>query len=152
MKNFLESITLIIDTREQDKSIEKTLSVRNIKFVKKALNYGDISFMINDESFENKIVIERKGSLNEVIGNFTKKKRQFENEFKRAKGCKLILMIEADREDIDKGKYISSIQPFEFKERLNTWRYSFGFYIKFLKKSQSVDFILGCFKEYVESK
>ena len=141
---------ILIDTREQQyQHITSKLEQQNIAYKFKKLNFGDYSFEIDGVSYENKVVVERKGSISEVITNFTKGRKRFENEFKRARGCKVYLMIEALESDIDKHNYKSSMTPSKVKSFLKTWTYYFGLQLVFLDKFDVADFILGEFRNYL---
>ena len=145
-------MTILIDTREKDKSIERRLSMLGIPHKKQKLNFGDYSFTYNNISYEKLIVVERKNSISEIIGNFTMGRKRFENEFKRAKkhNCKVILMLEASEEDILNKNYYSTCSPKDVKNFLQTWKYSFGFKLEFVKKECATDFIFKTFKDYIE--
>jgi ERCC4-type nuclease len=144
---------ILIDSREQQyKHITNKLEQLNIPYKIKKLDFGDYSFEVDGVSYEKKIVIERKASINEIITNFTKGRKRFENEFKRAKGCKVILMIEALESDIDKHNYKSSMTPSKVRSFLKTWTYFFGLDLNFVDKFDSAEFILGVFKSYLEKE
>jgi ERCC4-type nuclease len=140
--------TILIDTREQDLHILKKLETLNVPYVRKKLNYGDYSFEFNGESYENKIVIERKGSLDEIIGNFTKGRDRFKREFERSKGCKVILMVEASIEQLEARNYRSRMSPNDLKSFLKTWCNKFQIELKFVEKERACEFVLKCFRDY----
>ena len=145
----MTSFSVLIDTREKDLHILNELSARGIPFKRRKLNVGDYSFEWKGVSYENKIVIERKGSINEIVGNFTKGRKRFENEFKRAKGVNVHLMIEADRNDIKNHKYRSTMTPSEVNSFINTWCYVFQLKLKFIEKDKATDYILQTFRDYL---
>lgn len=141
---------ILIDSREQQyKHITSKLEQLNIPFRIQKLDFGDYSFEIDGVSYEKKITIERKASINEIIGNFTKGRKRFEAEFKRAKGCKVILMIEALEDDIDKHNYKSSMTPSKVRSFLKTWTYFFGLDLNFVDKFNSADFMIKAFEQYL---
>lgn len=144
--------TIIIDTREQDLHILRKLESMKIPYIRRKLNFGDYSFEINGVSYENKIVIERKGSLDEIIGNFTKGRERFKREFDRSKGCRVILMVEASIEQLESHQYRSRMSPKDLKSFLNTWCNKFQLELKFVEKEQAYDFILGCFRDFYKNK
>jgi ERCC4-type nuclease len=140
---------IIWDSREQKNDhILKALDEKGIRHERRKLNYGDYSFEFNGKSYENEIVLERKGSLSELIGNFTKGKNRFRNEFERAKGCKVILMVEASLSDLEAGNYRSRMSPRDLKSFLKTWCNKFQLELRFIEKDKACDFILDCFREY----
>ena len=146
MTNFL----MLIDTREKDPAIQNELSSRGIPFIKKKLNYGDYSFEHNNVNYETQCCVERKNSIDEIVGNFTKGRARFEREFKRAKGCKVHLMIEASEHDIKNHNYRSKMPPSKVKSFIQTWCYKFGLKLKFVEKEKATDFILDTFKKYID--
>jgi ERCC4-type nuclease len=110
---------ILIDSREQvNRHIAKRLDSLGISYKTKKLDYADYSFEVDGISYENKIVIERKHSIDELIGNFTKGRERFQREFERAKGCKVILMVEASESQIDRHEYRSRMSPADIRSFL----------------------------------
>ena len=82
MEELISSIVILVDTREKvNFHITDYFDRKEIKYKKKALSYGDYSFMISaneklgilrDLYFTNSCVIERKASLEEISNNLTK--------------------------------------------------------------------------------
>ena len=140
--------TILIDTREQDLHILHDLEKLGIAYKRKKLDYGDYSFEIGDITYEHNIVIERKGSIDEIIGNFTKGRERFKREFERSKGCKVILLVEASMEQLEAGNYRSRMKPNEVKSFLKTWRNRFQLELKFVEKDQACKFMLDSFRDY----
>lgn len=140
--------TIIIDTREQDLHILKKLESMGIKYTRRKLDYGDYSFEVDGESYEHEICIERKGSLDEIIGNFTNGRERFRREFERSKGCRVVLMVEASTEQLEAGNYRSRMKPNDLKSFLKTWCYKFQLELKFVEKSKACEFMLECFRNY----
>lgn len=146
---------IICDSREQKNShILKRFDELGIRRIRRKLEFGDYSFMFDGMSYENRIVVERKNSITEICGNLGKGKSRFQKEFEKARvqGCKLFLMIEDDRENIDAGKYRSRFNPGEVKSRLNTWCHSFMIQLDFIEKTQAADHILKTFNEFIQQK
>jgi len=140
--------TIIVDTREQDLHILKQLETMNIQYVRRKLDYGDYSFEVGGKSYEHEICIERKGSLDEIIGNFTKGRERFRKEFERSKGCRVVLMVEASMEQLEAGQYRSRMSPRDLKSFLKTWCNRFQLELKFVEKDWACDFILECFRKH----
>ena len=138
----------MIDTREQDLHILHDLEKLQIPYIRKKLDYGDYSFEFNGVSYEHNIVIERKGSLDEIIGNFTKGRERFKREFERSKGCKVILMVEASNEQLEAGNYRSRMKPNDLKSFLKTWCNKFQLELKFVEKDKACELILDSFRKY----
>lgn len=97
MEQSLQSLTLIIDTREQ---ITGRLDVRiesaQLPYIRQKLDFGDYSAKCDVLDLSNSVVIERKMNLDELAMCFGSQRKRFENEFKRAKkaGAKVYLLIE----------------------------------------------------------
>ena len=140
--------TIIVDTREQDLHILRKLDALKIPYVRRKLNFGDYSFEVDSKSYEHEIVIERKGSLDEIIGNFTKGRERFKREFERSKGCKVILMVEGSIEQLEAHQYRSRMMPNDLKSFLKTWCNKFQLELKFVEKDKACDFILETFREF----
>jgi ERCC4-type nuclease len=145
-------LTIIVDTREKKNShITDFFKKNNISYVCKKIDAGDYSFTLNGESYDHKISIERKSSLDELAGNLTKGRDRFAREFERAhkEKCKVFLMIEnGSWEDIAAHKYRSLFTPKAFKASLETWSNKFMFDIQFVKKVKAGEFIVSKFLEY----
>jgi ERCC4-type nuclease len=128
---------IIVDTREQDiKHILAYFDQNNIEYVRQKLNVGDYS------TPEQKVIVERK-RVGELAGNLTgKDKDRFYREFKRAKGYKMIIMVEGSLEDIQNRNYRCRISPADFKKRIDTWANHFMFSVHFVTKETAGQFIL----------
>jgi ERCC4-type nuclease len=145
--------TILIDSREKvNQHITKQLDKLGITWKIQKLNYGDYSFTWNGIDYSDKIVIERKGSLDEIIGNFTKGRERFKREFERAKGCKVILLVEATYEQLDGHLYRSRMSSRDLKSFLATWCNKFQLDLKFTDKNNSANLILQCFRDFIKLK
>ena len=104
----LESMVILIDTREKKiDHITNSFDKAGIKYKVKALKYGDYSFILTknldlgiprDVSFEGKVVIERKASLEELSTNLTKGRDRIEKEFALSPYEKVLLVENANIE------------------------------------------------------
>ena len=143
MEELISSITILIDTREKVNShITDYFDRKGISYKKKALGYGDYSFMIpaneklsipRDLYFNTTCVIERKASLEEISGNLTKERDRFEKELCLAPKTKVLLIENASYEDIAKGNYDTKYNDIKIladnrsliyiNQKLLLWRY-----------------------------
>ena len=90
VEEIIKSMIILVDTREKKMDhITEYFDKAKIPYKKKALPYGDYSFLVpqneslsipRDLVFYNDIVIERKGSLEELSGNLTKERDRLEKE------------------------------------------------------------------------
>lgn len=118
MENILKTIFLIVDTREQPtEQYFKRLDSVGLPYRRQKLDFGDYSCGYCPQNgfevlLDKEIVIERKMSLDEICGNFTKGRERFAREFERAakSGAKVHLIIEnGNYEKIIGGKYRSKL-------------------------------------------
>lgn len=102
IEELIQSMVILVDTRERKADhILEYFDKKDITYKKKALDYGDYSFMIpaneklsipRDLYFTNKVVVERKASLEEVSNNLTKERDRFEKELCLAPKTKVLLL------------------------------------------------------------
>jgi DNA excision repair protein ERCC-4 len=122
---------VIIDTREKQYGhLLPYFRKNNIQLRRKLLLFGDYTLL----GLENKIVIERKSSLDELALNLTKRRQQFKNELMRANaaGAKLVLLIEnATQKDIENHNYKSLFRPNAFIGTLNSWHIKYNIDVYF---------------------
>ena len=143
---------ILIDTREQQYfHISKILWQKNIKYIRKKLDFGDYSFRLEGKTFEKAFVIERKNSIDELCLSFTKERERFKREFERAKenDCCIVLLIEDDFKKIKLHQYRSKMHPNALSGSIKSWREK-GLIdnVYFGNKSNSADFMLKLMKEY----
>ena len=148
--------TILADSREKKNiHILKRLTELNIPFRTVTMKYADYSFEWNGVDYRNLICVERKQNITELCGNFGKGKGRFQREFERAykDKCKVILMIEdGSWEKIENREYRSQFSPSDLKSRINTWCNKFQLDLNFVDKSESCNFILSCFRSYLEER
>lgn len=151
IKELLKSLVILIDSREQkNEHITEYLDNKSIKHETLKLDHADYSCMIpknldlgiyRDLYFNDCISIERKASLEELSGNFTKDRNRIESEFLRAKG-KLILLIEnATYENIILHQYKTEYKPLSFVATLKTFEARYGIETNFIRKAFTGNFI-----------
>lgn len=113
----LKGMTILVDTREKKNDhILEYFNSNGISWKIQKLSYGDYGVEFPDEysHLNNCVVVEKKNGIDEINGNFTKKREQFHNEFRRANeaGSKIHLLIEnATWKKIANGSYRSTIAP-----------------------------------------
>lgn len=126
----LNQMTVIVDSREQPtKQAQRRYSEFGCPWKRDKLDFGDYSaeYILSDGSvfsLRRSVVIERKMSLDELCGCFTRDRARFSREFERAKGAgaKIYLLIEgASWEMAYNGKYRSQMQPQALTASLLAW-------------------------------
>lgn len=143
--SMLKKIEIIIDTREQaNKHITEFLTKKKVPFVSRKLDVGDYSAQIGVMSLEKSIVIERKGSLDEVAGNIGTGRERFEKEFLRAKAgnTKVYLVIEdGSWEAIKAHRYRSELSSKAYIATLRSWMAKYDFNLIFCEKANAPEHI-----------
>lgn len=159
LKKLSRGIVVLVDSREKrnahilDYFIKQGITYRISK-----LEYGDYSFMIpvgaagGDIYFHKDICIERKASLEELSGNFTRERDRFEKEFLKAgnDGAKVYLMVEAPGgySDIIGHKYRTDFTPAAFMASLKTWEHRFDTNVQFISPEYAGYYIVSTFQYY----
>lgn len=167
IKKLLNNLVIIIDTREQEnKHIIKSLEKNNKRYILKKLDQGDygayieantetIPLGIIEDYYIEDIAIERKGSVNELIGNFVERER-IENEFIRFKenNIKLFLMVEDPDgfEKILRGQFRSRMSRKAAKATYFTFVNRYDISSIFLEKELSALFVHDTLYYYVREK
>lgn len=148
---------VIIDTREKrNEHIVNAFDKYNIKYINKALSYGDYGVLIKANDYIGinivlPISIERKGNLTEIISNMTTNKVRFENEMARKckdNGTMYIVIEDATYEDIANQNYKNNIQPKQVYALLHTFNERYNVPIIFINKEYSPLCIYNYLKYY----
>lgn len=144
--SLLRSIVILVDTREQKNShITEYFDRKKIPWKSKALNNGDYSFYIPQNSdlnidrdmyFDNEIIVERKNSADELAGNFTKHRTRFEEEMATFSGKKYLLIENSTYDDIVNGKYRSEYAAKSYLATLHTFNHRYSLEIMFMPQSE----------------
>jgi len=151
LKKLLRSLTMVIDTREQDnKAITDYFTAKKIPYVTQKMNFCDYSCFL-PANMELGIArdtyidcyLERKGSLEELSGNLCNDRTRLESEFLRAKGKRLIMMIEesAGLEKIIEHKYRTEYNEKSFLASLFSFAHRYGIDIHFIAEKYAGLFI-----------
>lgn len=148
-KQMLDSMMILVDTREQP--TEK--AVRRCKrfgcpYERRTLDYGDYTYNARlpngklifegSESVRGLCVIERKMSLDEIAGNFTRGRDRFVREFERASenNARVYLIIEnGNWEKLLKHKYKSRMSVEAFKASVNAWMVRYNANVTFCEEA-----------------
>ena len=116
----LKTMRIAVDSREQQTEQSKHRYAQfGVPYYRQKLNFGDYTavFALPDGtefSLENRVAIERKMNLDEIINCFLYENGRFEREFLRARdaNAKLYLLIEAASwKQAYAGQYRSQIHP-----------------------------------------
>ena len=159
LDKILKTPVILIDTREQENiHITDYFDKKKIKYKEMKLDHGDYTFYIpkneelgisRDLYFNDIVTVERKGSLEELSGNFCNGRARIEEEFTRKKG-KMYLMVEgATYEDIVKHNYNTEYNPVSFIATLDTYEARYGIHTSFTSKTAAGNFIYHKFKYHL---
>lgn len=145
IKKALSELTVIVDSREQvNHHIIAWLDSKDIRYITRALETGDYSAMLDGETFEDEVVIERKANLDEIAGNFTTGRERFEREMIRAKanGIKVFLIIEnASWHDIMLHNYHSQLKPQSLMASLLSWQVRYNITVMFCRQDETAQLL-----------
>lgn len=168
IKDYLNEMVVIVDTKEKEKDGEKKnqhildfFDKKGIKYKSKNLEFGDYTIMLPakqefgimlDLYFDSNIVVERKANLEELSNNLVNRKQdgesggriRFEKEMMRAKfkGTTFILMVEnASLDKIYSKDYKTGLNKNSFKSTLLTFNSRFGLQPTFISKERAGEYI-----------
>lgn len=157
-----KSLTILVDTREKNNiHLTEYWDRKCILYKKKALDYGDYSFMIpknevlnipRDCFFDKEICIERKGSAEELSGNLTKERDRLEKELSLAPKNKVILLENCSYADIATGNYNTQYNKKSYWASLHSFWHKYGVPIMFMPENKySGLFVRGYFEYYLKN-
>jgi ERCC4-type nuclease len=158
----LSSINILVDSREQqNKHITDYFDKKNIQYSTKALSYGDYSFFIpqnneldipRDLYFDKEIAVERKGSLEELSGNFSQQRDRFEKELSLFHGRMFLLIENANYQDICDGNYKTQYNKKSYIGSLHSFCYKYDLPFIFMPNNEySAIYIYGTFYYYLKN-
>lgn len=158
----VNSMIILIDTREKNADhITDAFDKAKIAYKKKALDYGDYSFLLpandklsipRDLLFSNEVVVERKGSLEEISGNLTNGRDRFEKELCLAPKTKVLLIENANYSDVATGNYQTQYNKKSFLASLHSFWFKYNTPIMFMPDNRySALFIKKYFEYYLKN-
>jgi len=159
MNNFeiqecLDSMEIIVDTREKNtERARERYSRFSAPYKHHALDYGDYTYNFrlpggkwlyelekHDKALEPLVVVERKMDLDELAGNFTRGRKNFEEEFEKVKtinGRIYLLVEKATWENLMNGKYKSRFNKKAFMASITAYMVRYGAGVIFCKEETS---------------
>ena len=123
----LQSMTILIDTREQNSErAKRRYQAFSCPYRRQKLDYGDYSasFVLEGQEIQIKAVIERKMNLEELSSCLTHDRGRFQREFERAAadGASVYLMIEdGNWEKLINGHYNTKFNQRAFLASMTAW-------------------------------
>lgn len=148
IKQILKTVVILCDTRERENQhIKDYLDKHKISHQDTALNTGDYTAMIPADPemgilrplhFDRSILIERKGSLEELSGNLTNGRERFKDELTRARAISFHLMIEGGNfDDIISHQYKTQFNNKAFIASLLSLQSQHDFNLMFIEKENA---------------
>ena len=154
----LSSMVIMVDTREKKADhILKYFDKTHIEYKKKTLNYGDYSFYIpkneklsipRDLYFDKQIIVERKGSLEELSGNLTQGRDRLEKELSLAPSKKVIIIENATYADMVNGNYNTKYNNKSYWASIHTLWHKYDVPIVFMPDNAYTGFFIRGYFEY----
>lgn len=155
-------MVVICDSREKSNDhITSWLDKKKIEYKVRALSNGDYSFYVpaNPElnierglHFDKHIMVERKGSLEELSGNLTTNRARFEEELATYEGKKYLLIENAQYSDIVTQKYNTNLSTKAYLASIHTFGHRYNMEILFMSnKEYTPIWMYGTFKYYLKN-
>lgn len=151
-------MVILIDRREKNtEHITTYFDKVNVPYVNKSLAYGDYSFYLpknedfaipRDLYFDKKIMVERKGSLEELSGNLTKERDRLEKELSLAPKTKVMLIENATYGDLVKGNYNTQYNNKAFWASIHSFWHKYNIPIIFMPDPGYTGFFIRGYFEY----
>lgn len=145
--SILSDMHIIVDSRENKwYHIRDYFNKNKIPYTVEKLDVGDYSFILPNYphlGLDKRFIVERKGSLSEVAGNFTSGRKRFTKMFERLdKDQKIHLVMEtATWRKIFNGTYHSQFHPNSYKGSLLTYSIRYNCPVWFVEKKESPEII-----------
>lgn len=158
----VKSMVILIDTREKSMDhLTQYFDKAGIKYKQRALDYGDYSFYIpknealsipRDIYFDQKVIVERKGSLEELSSNLTKERDRLEKELSLAPKTKVLIVENATYADMVNGNYDTKYNNKSYWASVHSFWFKYNIPIIFMPdNSYTGFFIRGYFTYYLRN-
>ena len=157
MADVINTMVIVCDTREQkNQHIKEYFDNKEINYVTERLESGDYSVTFPKYpqlKLDFSILVERKNSLDEIAGNFTKGRPRFVAEFERTGESKIHIVIEnATWKKLFAGSYRSQLPPQSMLAGIMTWHNRYNSPVWFCNKDESGIIIYNIIKYFIMEK
>jgi ERCC4-type nuclease len=154
--DILDGMIVVCDTREQkNQHILDWFKLNKIPYIIRKLDTADYTVEFkNNPELNGIVLVERKNSLDEIIGNFTTNRERFINEFERLKDediCHIVIEGSTWTQVIN-GTYRSKLPSNSLVANLMTWTHRYNVGLWLVKKSESPYVIYNLLKYGVREK
>lgn len=142
----LKDMVIICDSREKkNQHILEYFDCNNIPYISRKLDTADYSFFLPNYpniGLDECILVEKKNSLDEIVGNFTKDRERFKREFERVENEHVHLVIEnASWKKVLSGTYRSSFPPKSLMASILTFSIRYDFHTWFCTPQETGELI-----------
>ena len=150
--DIISNMVIVVDSREKKNShIIAFLVDSGIDFKIDKLDTADYSFELPNYSqlgLDRKFLIEKKNSLDEIIGNFTTNRERFKREFERVSDeQQLHIVIEnATWKKVLNGSYRSKMHPKSLLASILTWSIRYRVPVWFTTPTETGEMIYSLLK------
>lgn len=143
----LKDIVVVVDSREKsNQHILDYFNKENVKYQTEKLDTADYTVIFPNYpelDLDEKVLIEKKNSLTELSGNFTKHRERFKRQFERIepKQQMHVVVETATWRKLFNGRYRSEFHPNSYKASIFTWNKKYGVPFWFCEKLESPEII-----------
>lgn len=145
----IDDMVVVVDTREKkNENILTFLEENGIVYVVRKLDTADYSAEFpNYPEFNERVLVEKKNSLDEICSNFTKHRDRFKREFERVGDREIHLVMEnATWKKLLNGKYRSKLHPNALMASILTWSIRYNTKMWFTTKDETGEVIYNIIK------
>jgi ERCC4 domain len=148
ISDIIKDMIVLVDTREQKNDhILSFMDSEKIQYRIEKLETADYTFVLpnyTELGLDQKFLVEKKNSLDEISGNFGKDRERFKREFERVCDQKIHMVIEnATWKKVKHHNYRSLITPKSFTASLLTWCIRYKCPVWFVGKDESAELIIN---------
>ncbi len=150
-KHIFANIVILVDTRENaNQHILSYFDKKKIEYKMRKLDYGDYGLVLKankDFGIMSDLVldfvVERKGSLEELSGNFTNDRARIEEEFWRGNGKMALVIENPSIDNIINHSYGTNYNEKSFLATLLTFYHRYGINFVFTEKANAGQIIFA---------
>lgn len=149
--DIIDDMVIIVDTREQkNQHILEYFDKNNVPYIVETMKTGDYTCEFPNHpnlGLDGKYLIERKGSLDEVAGNFTKGRTRFKAELERVGDrCMDLVMENCTWQKLLNGSYRSNFNPESYKASLLSLSIRYNIPVWFVERKNSPELVYSILK------
>jgi len=143
MANIMEDMIIVCDSREQkNQHILEYLETNRIKYIIRKIDSADYSFIIPNYpqlNLDYTVLVERKNSWDEIIGNLTTNRERFAREFERMREDDVahIVIEGANWSQLMRESYRSKVSSKSVLASVLTWNLRYDCSIWFANTKES---------------